>query len=67
VTSNPAGIDCGGTCSASFPGGTQVTLTATPNTDEQFLWWSGACSGTEAMCVLSINGNASVTATFGLR
>ena len=30
VTSNPAGIDCGATCSAQFAGGTSVTLTATP-------------------------------------
>ena len=31
VTSNPAGIDCGATCQATFAGGTMVTLTATPN------------------------------------
>ena len=30
VTSNPAGIDCGATCSTNFTGGTMVTLTATP-------------------------------------
>ena len=29
VTSAPAGIDCGSTCSATFPAGTMVTLTAT--------------------------------------
>src|SRR5438093_79780 len=29
VTSEPAGIDCGGTCSADFDDGTLVTLTAT--------------------------------------
>src|SRR5207253_5889378 len=27
VTSNPAGINCGQTCTASFPSGTAVTLT----------------------------------------
>jgi len=30
VTSSPAKIDCGATCSASFPSGTVVSLTATP-------------------------------------
>ncbi len=30
VTSVPAGIDCGGTCTSSFPSGTPVVLTATP-------------------------------------
>src|SRR2546422_7246100 len=31
VTSSPAGINCGGTCSASYVSGTTVTLTATPD------------------------------------
>ena len=30
VTSSPAGISCGGTCSASYASGTAVTLTAAP-------------------------------------
>src|SRR6185295_6872512 len=30
VTSSPAGISCGATCSASFTSGTLVTLTASP-------------------------------------
>jgi hypothetical protein len=29
VTSSPAGIDCGATCSGDFDGGTMATLTAT--------------------------------------
>src|SRR5262249_20097729 len=28
ITSNPAGINCGATCSAAFPAGTQIALTA---------------------------------------
>jgi len=31
VTSSPAGINCGTTCSASFARNTTVTLTATPD------------------------------------
>src|SRR6059058_5768203 len=33
VTSSPAGIDCGTTCSGSFPTGTAITLTAKPGSD----------------------------------
>ena len=36
VTSAPAGINCGATCSAAFPGGTSVTLTATPAAGSTF-------------------------------
>ena len=46
VSSTPAGIDCGPTCSASFDDGTSVTLTATANANATFTGWSGAgCSG----------------------
>jgi hypothetical protein len=31
VVSNPAGIDCGATCSMSVPSGTTVTLRALPD------------------------------------
>ena len=36
VQSNPAGIDCGSACSASFAGMTQVTLTATADALSRF-------------------------------
>ena len=66
VTSDPGGIDCGGTCSASFDDGTQVTLTATPDTGSTFTGWSGGgCSGTGA-CQITLSQSASVTATFVL-
>ncbi len=41
VTSAPAGIDCGATCTSSFPQGTVVTLTATPTPGSTFVGWSG--------------------------
>src|SRR2546423_5825864 len=63
VTSSPAGVNCGTTCSQSFPEGTQVTLSATPATGFSFGGWSGACTGTGA-CVLPTSGAQSVTATF---
>jgi phospholipase C len=63
VTSNPAGISCPSTCSASFNSGTVVQLTASPAAGAFFAGWSGACSGT-ATCSLTLNADASVTATF---
>ena len=64
ITSTPAGIDCGPTCTASFDDGTQVTLSATPNANSTFTGWSGAgCSGT-GDCVVTMDQARSVTATF---
>ena len=64
VTSSPAGIDCGADCSLDYNIGASVTLTATPDTDSAFTGWSGGgCSGT-GTCVVTINANTSVTATF---
>jgi hypothetical protein len=64
VTSSPAGIDCGSTCSAAFAPGAPVTLTATPASGSTFTGWSGACSGT-GTCVVTMNADTRVTAGFG--
>ncbi|MGB6302888.1 MAG: alkaline phosphatase family protein [Acidobacteriaceae bacterium] len=61
VTSSPAGINCPGTCSASFQG--TVVLTETPEAGNTFSGWSGACTGTGA-CSVNLAANAAVTATF---
>ncbi len=64
VSSSPAGITCGGACSAAFVDGTTVTLTAVPSAGSIFAGWSGGgCSGT-ATCVVTMSANTSVTATF---
>jgi subtilase family serine protease len=63
VTSSPAGISCGSTCSAAFATGTQVTLTPAAANGWQFTSWSGACSGSGS-CVVTMNAAESVTATF---
>jgi endoglucanase len=63
VTSTPSGINCGGTCSASYATGTSVTLTATAASGSAFAGWSGACSGTAA-CNVSMTATRAVTATF---
>jgi hypothetical protein len=66
VTSDPVGINCtAGTCTATYPFGTPVTLTAT-TTDQNstFAGWSGDCTGPDPTCTVSMNGPKSVTATF---
>ncbi len=63
VTSSPAGIDCPGSCGASFAPGTQVTLTANAASGSTFSGWGGACSGTGS-CVVTVNSSQSVTAAF---
>jgi hypothetical protein len=63
--SSVGGIDCGSTCSASYPIGTVVTLTATPASGSIFAGWGGSCSGT-GTCTLTMDSNKSVTATFTL-
>ena len=63
VTSNPSGINCGSTCSASYASGTTVTLTAAPASGSTFAGWSGACTGT-GTCIASMTADRSVTATF---
>ena len=65
VSSNPAGISCAPTCSASFSVGTQVTLTETPAANSSFAGWSGGgCSGTSTTCTVTLNSSEQVTATF---
>ena len=66
VTSDPAGIDCGGTCSASYGAGVNVTLTATPAAGSVWGGWSGACSGMDAECQVAMDAARDVTATFNI-
>ena len=68
VTSDPAGINCGGspsTCTAAFGNGSIVALTARPAAGSTFTGWTGGCTGTATVCYAKVNGaQVSVTATF---
>lgn len=64
VTSSPAGINCGSDCTEGYVSGTSVTLTATAATGSTFAGWSGACSGTNPTCTVSMTAARTVTATF---
>ncbi len=66
ITSSPAGINCGSTCSYTYNSGTAVTLTAAPDASSTFAGWSGACSGT-GTCSVTMDAAKSVTATFTLK
>ncbi len=69
VTSSPAGIACGNTCTASFAQGSQVTLSATPDSSDVFSGWGGACanSGSTATCSVTMSQYQSVSATFSVQ
>ena len=65
VTSGVGAINCGATCTATYPQGTSVSLTATPSAGSVFSSWSGACTGTDPnTCTIVMNSAQSVTATF---
>jgi hypothetical protein len=65
VTSTPAGINCPGTCSASFTSGTSVTLTAVAAAGSTFVSWDGICAGFgTGPCTFTISGATNVTARF---
>ena len=64
ITSSPAGISCPGTCTANFPQGTAVALTASPGTVSRFAGWSGACTNATGSCIVTLNAASTASATF---
>lgn len=67
VTASPSGdkaINCGKDCSAKYNAGAVVTLTAAPPAGKAFLGWGGACSGTNATCMVTMSASKSVQASF---
>lgn len=64
VSSAPAGINCGSTCSANYPYITSVVLTASPDATSAFGSWGGACGGSATTCTVSVDAAKSVSATF---
>ncbi len=68
VTSNPSGINCGGTCNADFNEGTDVTLTAAADASSTFAGWGGDCSscGANTTCDITMDAAKTCTATFTL-
>jgi hypothetical protein len=66
VTASPTGIDCGSYFTKGYFKDTIVTLTAIPDANSVFDGWSrGRCLG-KGQCVLTMNSNMTITATFNL-
>jgi len=66
VSSSPAGLTCPTRCSANFKASSNVRLRATASPGFVFSGWTGSCGGKSA-CVVKLNGNRSVRATFKRR
>jgi hypothetical protein len=66
VTSSPAGINCGSSCSASYASTTTVTLTANPNLLSGFTGWTGCDTVAGNKCTVRMSGVKNVTAAFRL-
>ena len=65
VSSQPAGIDCGGDCAEDVLEGTTVTLFAQADPGNLFIGWSGSgCTGTGICQIRAEGGPLAVTSTF---
>jgi GH25 family lysozyme M1 (1,4-beta-N-acetylmuramidase) len=64
VSSSPAGVECGATCTASFRVGSTVTLTAGADSASDFAGWSGGCGGIDPVCAVTVSSPITVVATF---
>ena len=66
VTSSPAGISCGSTCSSSYTVGTSVVLAESPAAGSTFAGWTG-CDSVDAgasSCTMQMTSAKSVSASF---
>jgi hypothetical protein len=60
-------LRCRPACSAFYPRGTVVTVTAEPADGSYFAGWAGDCGGFATMCQVTMTASRSVTAAFGGR
>ena len=64
VLSDPEGIECGDDCEAAYEFGTMVQLRVRPANGADFIGWSGACTGTDETCLVTMTDANEVTARF---
>lgn len=63
ITSSPAAISCGKTCSANVNAGSTFTMSAVADPGFRFVGWSGGgCTGTT--CTVTVNASTTVQALF---
>lgn len=65
VASTPEGLRCPPVCSADFDRDSHVRLEARPNGPLAFLGWTGACSGRSTSCIVTMDDEKRVAASFG--
>ncbi|RKZ74152.1 MAG: hypothetical protein DRQ57_11990 [Gammaproteobacteria bacterium] len=59
-------IDCGSHCTEQYQEDATITLNAIPASGSLFIGWTGACSGTETSCQITMTQAQNVTAIFNL-
>ena len=64
VSSSPAGIDCGATCSHEYVNGAAVELSATADPGSTFAGFSGADCQYQQTCTVKMSRVRTVEATF---
>jgi hypothetical protein len=64
VTSDPAGINCGNTCTGDFAEGSQLTLTAKAHAGWEFMQWRYRCKGQGQVCTIDVTSNFRAMAVF---
>ena len=64
LVSNPAGINCPGSCQASYSENTSVTVTATADPGWRFTGWELGCDGNNPVCTVLMNQNRNLFARF---
>lgn len=67
VVSLPPGIYCGRDCSETYAKTTIVLLVAAPRWGSRFAGWSGACTGRQLFCVVTVDRAKALTAAFTRR
>jgi uncharacterized repeat protein (TIGR02543 family) len=66
VVSDRGGIDCGDVCEDTYPAGELVTLRPQVSPGIAFTGWSGACTGSDVTCEVTMDQAKTVTANFAL-
>ena len=64
VTSSDGSINCPGNCTHTYLSNTVVTLNSVPAQGWSLNAWGGACSGNSPTCVVTMTGDATVSAAF---
>lgn len=67
VASLPPGIYCGSDCSETYRRTTTVLLVTAPRWGSKFVGWSGACTGRQLYCVVTVDRAKTAIASFARR